>query len=716
VKKIVNIFLLLFSFVIVSGQSNTDSLLNILKESPLDTQRVNVLIELANALLYDYPDSSVTFLEESSELAKNLGFAEGEARAFLKLGEAYDVKGLFSKSVRSYEKAKEIYKSLKKDTEIGETLNSIGRECEKKGDLEMALQSYLSSLKIRERLKDTRGIASSMNSIGSIYLSLDDTIKAQEFFIKALDLITQVNNPVGIATVLNNLGLVFDKKDMPDSALLYYTKSLKIWEELGNTHTISRTLTNIGNVFYKKEDYKTALEYYNKSLAIKEEVGDITGKVNIFINIGVLYQKQGKLNDAVTETNKALKLAKEIRYIEGIKNCYDVLSELYVSLERYKEAYESMLNFSIYRDTLINENNSKMFLQLREEYEADKREKEIALGKAENEQNQATIKQQTTQIYAFGIGVVMLLVLAVVILNGYRQKRKANILLGAQNIEILKQKEVIEQKNDDIMASITYAKRIQEAILPPDKLVRQNLESSFVLFKPKDIVSGDFYWMEVKQNIVLFSVVDCTGHGVPGAFMSIVGHNGLNQAVNEYGLLQPGAILDKLNNLVELTLHKSEDSNVKDGMDIALCAYNSANNMLDYSGANNPLYIVRKKPAVFIHNNKIIEPSVENDNYALFEIKANRQPIGAYINRVPFSNHTFQLNKEDTVYIFSDGYPDQFGGSDGKKFKYKPFKELLITIQELEMSAQRKKLEETINDWRGDFEQVDDICIIGLRV
>lgn len=254
----------------------------------------------------------------------------------------------------------------------------------------------------------------------------------------------------------------------------------------------------------------------------------------------------------------------------------------------------------------------------------------------------------------------------------------------------------LEEKNKDIMDSIRYAQRIQVAILPPEIVVKRHIPESFILFKPKDIVSGDFYWMEMQGNKVLYAAVDCTGHGVPGAFMSIVGHNGLNRAVHEYGLSKPSDILDKLNELLEETLRQKDKIDVKDGMDIALCCLDPENLKLEYSGANNELYLVRGREII--------------------EVKADKQPIGAFHTRRSFTNHALDLQKGDTIYTFTDGYADQFGGPKGKKFKYSQMKELLLSVQRLPMPQQREVLNNTIDSWKGDLVQIDDICMIGVRV
>jgi serine phosphatase RsbU (regulator of sigma subunit) len=265
--------------------------------------------------------------------------------------------------------------------------------------------------------------------------------------------------------------------------------------------------------------------------------------------------------------------------------------------------------------------------------------------------------------------------------------------------EIAEQKKLIEEKNKDITASIRYAKRIQDAILPPDEFVRTYLPKTFVLFKPKDIVSGDFYWLSDKKDKILFAAVDCTGHGVPGAFMSIVGHNLLDQIVSEHGITKPSEILDALNKSVSDTLRQSyTDDIVKDGMDIALCCFDRNTQTFEYAGAFNPLWLIR--------------------NGELIETKADKFPIGNLTigEQKKYTNHVIPLVKGDTLYIFSDGFADQFGGPNGKKLKYSVFKSMLLKIQHLSMEDQGVYLSNEIEEWRGELEQVDDILVIGTRL
>ncbi len=284
-----------------------------------------------------------------------------------------------------------------------------------------------------------------------------------------------------------------------------------------------------------------------------------------------------------------------------------------------------------------------------------------------------------------------------------------------RTVEVTHQKELLEIQNKEIIDSINYALRLQKAILPPHVNIDAALKESFVLFKPKDIVSGDFYWISHNEEEVLIAAVDCTGHGVPGALVSMIGSNNLDRCVGEFGLRKPSDILDKLKELVVATLESTHDDEVKDGMDIALISLRYISGVgqtherigvVNYSGANNPLWIIRKEAK---------EP-LEGEEGDIFEIKSDKQPIGRFEYGKPFTNHEVDVHAGDCIYIFTDGYADQFGGPNGKKFRYKTLKHLLLKIHNLPMREQRDVLDETFEKWRGDLGQIDDVCVIGIRV
>lgn len=284
------------------------------------------------------------------------------------------------------------------------------------------------------------------------------------------------------------------------------------------------------------------------------------------------------------------------------------------------------------------------------------------------------------------------------------------------------QKELVEEKNEEILDSIKYAKRLQDAILPPKRIVKEYLADSFILYVPKDIVAGDFYWMETAEvdgeHWIYFAAADCTGHGVPGAMVSVVCSNALTKALIEEGRTETGAILDRARELV-LDRFGRGDEEIKDGMDISLCAVNWDRKIIKWSGANNPFWIIRKG----IEHLEPLSQEFEGrgkvdtkEDFTFVDLKANKQPVGKYAKPEPFTTHEIQLQAGDSFYMFSDGFPDQFGGEKGKKFKTANFKRLLVSVQELEMEEQRKKINEVFEEWRGSIEQIDDVCVIGVRV
>ena len=336
---------------------------------------------------------------------------------------------------------------------------------------------------------------------------------------------------------------------------------------------------------------------------------------------------------------------------------------------------------------------------------------EKSLNSISNKEKQEIINDWVTVKYEYGVDmtriwkiaaicalIVMVVIGIIIFWNRSLQKQIAKRIEAEEKLqaslkEIHHQKLIVEEKSQEITDSIEYAKTIQSAILPSSKVIDEFLKDSFVLYKPKDIVAGDFYWMKAKADRILFAVADCTGHGVPGAMISVVCNNALNRSVREYNLSDPGQILDKARDIVIQEFEKSE-TEVRDGMDIAICSL--IEDKLEYAGAHNPLWIIR--------------------NGILIETKANKQPIGKFENLQPYNTHSFQLEKGDTIYIFSDGYSDQFGGEKGKKYKSSKFKKFLLSIQENSMEKQLNLLANEFKKWRGSIEQIDDVCVIGLRI
>lgn len=396
------------------------------------------------------------------------------------------------------------------------------------------------------------------------------------------------------------------------------------------------------------------------------------------------------------------------------------MAETEYLVKNYNDAYLYHTLYATYQDSIVNENTNKQITEIQEKYESEKKEKEIeSLSKEkllqEVEINKKEIElntQKNIRNYSF-IGIGILLLSFSLLYFNYSTKKKGAQILEEKNKEI-------EIKNKDITDSIKYASRIQNAILPSMSDIKNCFLESFVLYKPKDIVAGDFYWMEQKGNSIFIAAADCTGHGVPGAMVSVVCSNAINRAVNEFNNTQPAIILNKTRELVIESFSKSGED-VNDGMDISLCAFVKSSNELytelQWAGANNPLWIIRPSNSeAFLNKNNNLPEQNNGINFSFIEVLPNKQPIGNFITNIPFTNHNIKIYKGDTIYIFTDGYADQFGGEKGKKLKTANVKNFLLSIQHENMNNQHTMLIEAFEKWRGPFEQVDDVCVIGVRV
>jgi serine phosphatase RsbU (regulator of sigma subunit) len=507
----------------------------------------------------------------------------------------------------------------------------------------------------------------------------------------------------GIGYTEGNIGIVYKVQSNYPKALEYYFKALKMAEDLGEKNLTAANVTNIGSIYYAQGYYPKALQYYLRALNIVEESGNKSGIANVTGNIGRIYTKQKNYKQAQIELDSSLALSLTIGDKDKIKDVELYLSQLDSSTGNYSLALEDYKKYIIYKDSLINEANTKKTVRTQMNFEFEQKQ---TTQKAEQDKKDAIAeadkRKQRIITRSVGSGLVLVLVFAGFILFSLRITRRQKKLIEKQKIVVEEQKQLVEEKNKmveeknkDILDSITYAKRLQDAILPPLSMIEKYLSESFVLYKPKDIVAGDFYWMERAGDTILIAAADCTGHGVPGALVSVVCSNALNRTVKEFKIYEPGKILDKVRELVLETFEKSE-SHVQDGMDISLCCINTKTNEAQWSGAFNSLWYIQ--------------------HGEMKELAADKQPIGETNKPLPFNTHSLNLQKGDSLYLFTDGYADQFGGPKGKKFKYKQMQELLVTNATAPMAEQKKILDQTIEDWKGNLEQVDDILIIGIKI
>ncbi len=645
--------------------------------------------------------------------------------------------------------SKKELKRLKKSS--AGSLNNIGYFYQDQGKVKDALVYFERSLKLYERIDDREGVAGSLNNMGSVYQGQGQLKEALDYFLRSLKINEEIDNKSGLSTTFNNIGNIYSDQGEIEKALDYFKRGLIINEEVGEKYGIANSLSSIGYIYLQQRKLKEALDFQSRSFKIQEEIGSIEGATYSLINISEIYQKQGQIKKALKSGESSLTMAKKIGYARLVKRAAKSLSVIYEKQGNSLKALETYKLFIQMRDSLNNDQTQKAAVQQQAKYEY---EKQKAIDDAEHEK-QIAIEQEAKEkqqiiTYATGGGLGLVGIFLIFVFNRLQVTKKQKIVIETQKVEVEQQKEEVElahheleEKNQEILDSITYAKRIQNAILPPLKVVKEYLSESFILYKPKDIVAGDFYWMEIISfrhsaleepvlsktevespneqiagqarndgSIVLFAAADCTGHGVPGAMVSVVCNNGLNRSVREFGLTDPGEILNKTREIVIAEFEKSEDE-VKDGMDIALCSLDG--NTLKYAGANNPLWIIRKQEArdeKEEDNNQQLPTS----NYQLIEIKANKQPIGQFDNPEPYTTHTIKLQQGDSIYIFSDGYVDQFGGEKGKKFKAAAFRTLLLSIQDMPMEEQNAIIINTFENWKGNLEQIDDVCIIGVKI
>lgn len=698
------VFILLFCGILFIGKTcaaNEDSLTSILEDvNAHDTSRASAYLELSEILFVSNFDTLIPLCEKSKAICeRGLKVSNNavERQSYLKtlsgavnnIGYAHSAVGENEKALENYFIALKIQQDISDYSGLAISLNNIGFVYENQGLVLEALKFYNESAKISEAIGDNVSLAISLNNLGLIYKRQGDFEKSIEFYEESLGLRKQEKNQRGIAISYNNIGSVYYEMGETEIALMYYRKSLSIRESISDTRGIANARANIAKVNFELGDLEQAEKYIRNAIELSASMNDLPKLSENHILLSRILAARGDRLGAKNAAQKGYDIALEIGFPSNISIAAELLSEYEAQDGNGLKALELYQEHILMRDSTVNSETKNAFARDKAHYEYEKRK---ALDDAEYA-NHILLEQEKNQrqrliIYVIIIGLVILIGFLFFISSRLRITRK-------QKEQISDQKQEIELKRKEILDSIIYAKRIQSAILPRPEIIREHLNDSFVFYRPKDIIAGDFYWLQKAGNSTLFAAADCTGHGVPGAMVSVVCNNGLNRAVREYGFDRPAQILNQTRDLV-IDEFKMSNERVLDGMDIALCCFDFDQMKLYFSGANNPVYIIRDSE--------------------LIEIKGDKQPVGLYDAKKPFTEHEFDLVKGDVVYTFTDGFADQFGGPKGKKFMYKRFKKLLISIHKEEMNKQRVILAETFLEWLGNQEQVDDVCVLGVRV
>ncbi len=703
-------------------------------------------------------------LAEISKIAAS-GDKASLALAYSDLAELYYDNGETNNALDYYEQTLEQKEASGDKMGVSVALMNMGVIYLNTYRLDEALKFFNKSLKIKQDIVDKPGESKVLYRVGNVYYEQKDFAKAAEYFEKSLEIDKTLKNDKDIAASFNNLGVMYYQLRNYQKAMEYYEKAYKMDEKSGYEKEMSIALNNMGNINFDWSKYKEALDFYEKSLNLKEKIDYQKGIAISLFNIGNVYQKLNNASKAKDYYTKSIKISKNKNFNDLLYSVYIALSDLYnlqKDCQASYDSYKNAVNYKAFAPVSVGRQFSEMHFKfeaeslrkteeitmLKEEVARQKlyaqtirikKELEITEKNAELSRIEADMNFQRLLKYTFFIGFFLVLILAAVLYRGYKQKKKqrdeiekknqalehANFEISEKNEELNQQKEEITSQRDEIEAqrdqiilqkqeitdSIYYAQYIQKALMRPEEGIMSMLPENFILFLPRNIVSGDFYWMGKKGDNIIVIAADCTGHGVPGAFMSMLGIALLNEIVSRMPDPEPGAILpaneilNQLRDNVIKSLHQTgKEGESKDGMDVALCVINKNIGKLNFAGAFNPLYHVPSSMAASSHGTIV------------HEIKGDRMPIGIFISEnIPFKNHELKIEKGDTVYIFSDGFADQFGGPKCKKMSHAYFRQSLLDVQNLPMCEQKEKLLQVHNEWKGDNEQIDDILLIGLR-
>lgn len=673
-------------------------------------------------------DSALAFMNQSLSLYKQIDSKDDIADVYNQIGQLYYIVADYSKSIEYYTQEIHIKESLNYPKGLAIAYYNFGNTYTSIGNYQQALEQYQQALKIFEQLQSPEGIANSCNGIGMVYENLSQSAlatkenetnynKALEYYQRALSIFKNLGlfNEEGSST--QNIANVYSRlatnkyvekfgEEWEDSlykinqkeillafenSLTYYNQALKIFTETKNEIEIAKVNTNLGSTYSWARDWNKADSYINKGLQLARKNNlqyDITAALYA---LGESQYRQKNFAGAEATFLECAKLSTSLGLKETLRFCYDKLSRLYELQDNTSTAFFYHKMSVKIKDEIFSEKSQKIITEMQTKYETEKKEQENKLLKNEAELQESVIQKQKMMIAGAIVGAILILLVALLMFKMFRDKQKANQVLEEKNNLITKQKQ-------EITDSIKYASRIQKAVLPSPTFINNAIPEHFVLFMPRDIVSGDFYWMTRKNEKIVLVAADCTGHGVPGAFMSMLGVSFLYEIVNKENVLKPSEILNRLRNHIKTTLSQTgKFDEQKDGMDISLCVIDKEGMKLEWAGAYNPLYQIRKGE--------------------LTEYKADKMPVAIHLNdHMSFTNHEVEIIPGDSFYMFSDGYSDQFGGSDGRKFMSKKFKELLTTIYDKSMEDQKNILQTAHFDWKGEHEQVDDILVVGFRI
>lgn len=659
----------------------------------------------------NYPKTESNFLKAFETFSK-LNNEAGQAEASASLANIYFYRDRYRSSLNFAKIALDKYYTTEN---LPQQANILALICDIYTYMEsynQAIQYCIRSLRIKEQLEVENGKEIILNTMGIIYQGLGTHKKASEYFFNALELARKNGESYNLATTYSNIGNYYLSLNKDDSALFHFQKAMEIDSIAGDSIGLAYSYFDIAKVYRQQEDSILTIKFLLQAQGLAQEQSMPELLARIGLELGDFYIDKQQYQRAITELKNSLAISQRINSKGILKDSYQKLAKYYDKVGDKDNALVYMRLYMLESEKKYREENIKSIAEIETLYNIEKKEKEIDLLKKENDIKQLQSEKRKFFLIALGIGSFFLIILIVILYSRNKLKNRTNRALQFQNeaiqiqkAEIESQKEelsekgaILEEKNKQITDSIIYARQIQESLLPSTKLLKSDFPKSFIYYRPKDIVSGDFYWNARIKDKIAMAVVDCTGHGVPGAFMTVLANSLLNQIILETGISSPDLVVSLLDQKIQQNLHQHQLGNHNtDGLDIGLIFIDQKQRIIEYTGAKIPMYIVSHGKG------KTIQP----DRYSVGSSQEQNKT---------FTKKQILLEKDSMVYLSTDGYQDQFGGPHDKKFMKPHFYKLLQSIQHLSAEEQENKLEQQFQIWRGNKPQTDDILILGIKI
>ena len=613
--------------------------------------------------------------------------------------------------------AEEGYNLAKKNNylpEMADAANVTGTIYMDLGDYPTAIDYLQKAISYNEQYKNMNGAAVSASNLSIIYNRRKEYRKALNAGHKAISYLQ--NYPRSLLSAYLNVGGTYMDMKFNDSAMFFLNKALDVFAKIKPEPLLKSSILNsIAEVYMNKNDLVLAKQYINDAINLVPDSTQHYYLTEHYITLAKIQMQGNEFAAAIISANKALTWSKIVGVKDYEKNCYELLSQAYEKQNNTLKSFEFYKLYTQIKDTILNSENERQIHFMEGKLEMDKKEKEIELLNKDKILQDAKIQHDKNLINAFILaGIILVLALSFAI-YAFANKRKANKKLHSLNNEIHKQKNQLLEKNTAITDSIQYASRIQTALLTSEDYIRKYLPDFFILNIPKDIVSGDFYWAYAQNNKMYFMCADCTGHGVPGAFMSLLGINFLNEIVIEKKITSPNLVLNELRTEIIHSLNKQGSEETKDGMDCAICEIDLNTLELQLATANNSVWVLRPPASPMLADANGVFKLMPGFKFT--DVKPDKMPVGkSPKEETSFTLKKYSLKKGDCIYMFSDGFVDQFGGPKGKKMKYKILKETIFKNCHLPMAEQKLALKKCFTSWKADLEQVDDVLVVGIKV